>query len=245
MTASAPTIHVASMCAHCGQIDDHPKLVVGSMGGFDGFGAPRPIVDYHHDCAPMPLLASILGGAHGVHALVTAKIFKAAQDGTRGDDLREFIAAPENASMRDMGDATMLKYTTYANDVIDSYLPNGATGTFVIGATTYTLPFKIRWLSTLSVAATPGTEWSGGSYPAGGVALNGQLTSAASGAAKASTGALTTTNSPATTWADNDIRDATGTPKNVVFKGTPSLAKTVNSGDTATIPIGSLTGAET
>lgn len=139
----------------------------------------------------------------------------------------------------------MAKYTTFANDVIDAILQNGASGTYTLGATTYTLPLKIRFLSTLSVAATPGTEWSGGSYPAGGVALNGQLTAAASAASKANTGAITVTNAPATTWADNDIRDATGTPKNIVFKGTPSLAKTVNSGDTASIPIGNLTATET
>lgn len=239
MTAIAPAYHFVSMCDQCGQIDDHPKLHAG-------YHVTNSVSSYHHDCAPKPLVAQILAGGHGVHPLVTAKIFQACTDnGLRGDDLREFIMAPENSSMRDFGDAQMLKYTTYADDVIDSYLPNGASGTFVIGATTYTLPFKIRFLSTLSVAATPGTEWSGGSYPAGGIALNGLLTSAASAAAKANTSAITTTNSPATTWADNDVRDATGTPKNVVFKGTPSLGKTVNSGDTATIPIGSLTGAET
>ena len=33
--------------------------------------------------------------------------------------------------------------------------------------------------------------------------------------------------------------------KRMNFKGTPSLAKTVNSGDTCTIAIGSLTGTET
>lgn len=232
--AIAPTVHVASQCVQCGQYDDHPKLLLGQFTHADS---------YHHDCAPLPRVAEILAGGHGVHPLATARVFKLAHDGERGDDLRAQIAAA--MEMRDYGDTQMLKYTTYANDVIDSYLPNGATGTFVIGATTYTLPFKIRFLSTLSVAATPGTEWSGGSYPAGGIALNGLLTAAASGAAKANTSAVTTTNSPATTWADNDIRDATGTPKNVVFKGTPSLAKTVNSGDTATIAIGALTGAET
>lgn len=230
---SAPSIHAIATCYQCGVADDHPKIHTGNSAASD---------TYHHDCYPKTKLAEVLAGAHGVHALVTAKIFKLADDGVRGDDLREQIAG---LSMKDFGDAQMLKYTTYANDVIDSYIPSGASGTFVIGATTYTLPFKIRFLSTVSVAATPGTEWSGGSYPAGGISLSGLLTSAASGAAKANTSAITTTNSPATTWADNDVRDATGTPKNVVFKGTPSLAKTVNSGDTATIAIGAFTGAET
>lgn len=34
-------------------------------------------------------------------------------------------------------------------------------------------------------------------------------TAAASAAAKANTSAVTTTNAPAATWADNDVRDAT------------------------------------
>jgi len=138
----------------------------------------------------------------------------------------------------------MAKYTTYADDVLDQTFNGGASGTIVIGGTTYTLPWKVRFLSTVSVAGTPGTQWSGGSYPAGGVSLSGNFTTPASAAAKASTTAVTVTNAPATTWADNDITDSTGTPKPVVFKGTPSLAKTVNSGDTCTIAIGSLTGSE-
>lgn len=138
----------------------------------------------------------------------------------------------------------MAKYTTFANDALDQYLNGAASGSIVIGATTYTAPFKVRFLSTVSVAATPGTQFTGGSYPAGGVSLSGNFTSAASAAAKASTAAVTVTNAPATTWADNDITDSTGTPKPVVFKGTPSLAKTVNSGDTCTIAIAALTGAE-
>lgn len=147
----------------------------------------------------------------------------------------------------------MAKATSYANDVLDQTLPNGASGTVTIGATTYTLPFRIIFLSTLSTAATQGTEWAtSGGYTissaggaTGGVALNGLLTTAASAASKANTGAITVTNAPAQTWADNEIHDSTATTqKRVVFKGTPSLAKTVNSGDTCTIAIGSLTATE-
>lgn len=147
----------------------------------------------------------------------------------------------------------MAKATTYANDVLDQTLPNGASGTVTIGATTYTLPFRVIFLSTLSTAATQGTEWStSGGYTnssaggaTGGVALNGLLTAAASAASKANTGAVTVTNAPAGTWADNEVHDSTATTqKRVVFKGTPSLAKTVNAGDTCTISIGSLTASE-
>jgi hypothetical protein len=147
----------------------------------------------------------------------------------------------------------MAKATTYANDVLDQTLPNAASGTDVIGATTYTLPFRILFLSTLSTAGSQGTEWStSGGYTSssgggavGGVALNGNMATAASAASKANTTAITITNAPAQTWADNEIHDSTATTqKRVVFKGTPSLAKTVNSGDTCTIAIGSLTGTE-
>jgi hypothetical protein len=145
------------------------------------------------------------------------------------------------------------KATSYANDVLDATLPNGASGTVTIGATTYTLPFRVIFLTTLSTAGTQGTEWAtSGGYTnssaggaTGGVALNGLLTTAASAASKANTGAVTVTNAPAGTWSDNEVHDSTATTqKRVVFKGTPSLAKTVNAGDTCTIAIGSLTATE-
>ena len=141
----------------------------------------------------------------------------------------------------------MAKATTFANDVLDLELPNpGATGTFVVGSTTYTLPLRIKFLSTLSTAGTAGTEWStSGGYTAGGVSLANAFTSAAASATKANTVAITVTNAPAQVWADNEIQDSTATPKRINFKGTPSLGKTVNAGDTCTIPIGSLTGTET
>jgi hypothetical protein len=147
----------------------------------------------------------------------------------------------------------MAKATSYANDVLDQTLPNGASGTVTIGSTTYTLPFRVIFLSTLSTAAAQGTEWTtSGGYTSssaggatGGVALNGLVTTAASAASKANTGAITVTNAPSQTWADNEVHDSTTTTqKRVVFKGTPSLAKTVNAGDTCTIAIGSLTATE-
>jgi hypothetical protein len=139
----------------------------------------------------------------------------------------------------------MSKYTTFANDVLDHYVQNGASGTVTIGATTYTLPFRVRFLSTVSVAATPGTEWTtSGGYTAGGVTIAGNVTTAAASASKANTGAITVTNAPAQTWADNDLFDSTGTAKRMVFRGGSSLAKTVNAGDTCTIAASSLTFTE-
>lgn len=140
----------------------------------------------------------------------------------------------------------MAKSTAFANDILDATYQNGASGTYTLGPTTYTLPLKLKFLSTLSTAGSAGTEWStSGGYTAGGVALNGKFGTAASAASKSNDAAITVSNAPAQTWADNEIVDSTGTPKRIAFKGTPSLAKTVNSGDTCTIAISALTGTET
>lgn len=135
-----------------------------------------------------------------------------------------------------------MKAVSWANDVLDATVQNGATGTYVVGGTTYTLPDKVKFLSTVATDTTAGTEWAGGGYPAGGVSLAGLVTAAAAGKSKANTGAVSVSNAPATTWADNEIADGTG--KRKVFKGAPSLAKTINAGDGATIPVGSLTANE-
>jgi hypothetical protein len=144
----------------------------------------------------------------------------------------------------------MAKATTFANDILDFEYNGAASGTLTIAA--YTGPLKAKFLSTLSTAGTAGTEWTtsggytqsaGGSV--GGVSLSGLFSTPAASASKANTGAVTVTNAPAQTWADVEICDSTaGTNKRMNFKGTPSLAKTVNSGDTCTIAIGSLTGTE-
>lgn len=140
----------------------------------------------------------------------------------------------------------MAKATAFANDILDAEYQSGASGTFVLGATTYTLPLKCRFQTTLSTAGAQGTEFTAsGGYTAGGVSLSGLFTTAASAASKSSTGAVSVSNAPAGTWAGNEITDSTGTPKRMNFGPTSSLAKTVNAGDTVTIPSGSLTGTET
>lgn len=144
----------------------------------------------------------------------------------------------------------MAKSVTFANDVCDFILPNGGSGTVVFA--TYVAPFKVKFLSTLSTAAASGTEWAtSGGYTAtasgavGGVSLAGLCGTPAAGASKANTGAITVTNAPLGNWVDNEIVDSTvGTNKRVAFKGTPSLAKSVNAGDTCTIATGALTAAE-
>lgn len=147
----------------------------------------------------------------------------------------------------------MAKAQTFASDICDLILNNTASGAVVIGSTSYTAPWRVIFLQTLSTATTQGTEWTtGGGYThsaagaVGGVPLNGLATAAASAGTKANTGAVTVSNAPAGTWADIEIIDSsTGANKRISFKGTPSLAKTVNAGDTCTVGVGNLSSSET
>lgn len=139
----------------------------------------------------------------------------------------------------------MAKFTTFANDVLDAEYDTGASGTLALGPVSsrvnYTLPVKVGLTTTLCVAGALGTEVTGGSYARQSLAAS---MAAASAGSKASNAALTFSNMPACTWADVFTADSTGSPKLMNFKGTPSLAKTVNAGDTALIPSGSFTGTE-
>jgi hypothetical protein len=135
------------------------------------------------------------------------------------------------------------KSDQWANDVLDAAFNNGSSGTFTVGSTTYTLPIKAELTTTVSTSSASGTLVSGGSYAA--QSLAGNFTTAAASKTKASTGALTYSNMPACTWADVYLRDSTGTPKFMNFRGGSSLGKAVNAGDTALIPAASLTGNET
>lgn len=139
----------------------------------------------------------------------------------------------------------MSKFNTFANDCLDAFLDTGAAGTLALGPVSarvnYTLPMKLCLTTTVSVAATPGTLVSGGSYADQSLAAK---MAAASAASKASSADVTFSGMPACTWADVFVRDSTGTPKNVVFRGGASLAKTVNSGDTALVLSGNLTATE-
>lgn len=145
----------------------------------------------------------------------------------------------------------MAKATSFANDILDMEYGNyaaagyvaGTTSVVQLGSTAYTYPLKLALLTTLSTAGAQGTEAAGGSYAR--IGLNGNFATPASAGSKANTGAFSFTNMPAITWADAEVQDSTGTPKRMNFKGTPSLAKTVNAGDTCSIAIGGFTGTET
>jgi hypothetical protein len=142
----------------------------------------------------------------------------------------------------------MAKFTTFGNDVLDALADGSATGTLALGPASarvnYTLPIKVGLTTTLCTIAGIGTEFTGGTGPYARQSLSGSMAAAAT-LSKASNAALTFSGMPAGTWADVFTADSTGTPKIMEFKGTPSLAKTVNAGDTCLIPSGSLTFTET
>jgi hypothetical protein len=68
-----------SRCDHCGQTDDHPKVVVA-----DGLAGAR----FHHDCLGSDLRASLIESSDKAQSII-----EAAEAGTHGDDLRRHIAA--------------------------------------------------------------------------------------------------------------------------------------------------------
>jgi hypothetical protein len=123
---------------------------------------------------------------------------------------------------------------------------------------TVTPPLKVLFLSTIrtnndNTSATTDTEWP--TYPTGNtnvangyVAGTGQpapawqaITAGADGATVLSNAAVTQTNCPAVVWIGNIIRDSTATNKELWYAPLSGGQKTVNQGDTCTIPSGSLT----
>lgn len=62
-------------CDQCGGSDDHPKVHYG-------------LNTWHHDCTPAKVREEILRGTiHAVDSSVLAKVFEAAANGVRGDEL--------------------------------------------------------------------------------------------------------------------------------------------------------------
>lgn len=109
-------------------------------------------------------------------------------------------------------------------------------------AITFPTPIKCLFLSAVRATATgTDTEWgTSGGYTAG-TGFSGVTFAAAAAGAPAtqnSNVAVTITNAPAQTWAGNKLVDNVG---KTTFWGTITGGnKTVNAGDTVTIPSGSL-----
>lgn len=117
---------------------------------------------------------------------------------------------------------------------------------------TLTTPYKVAFLSAVRTANNgTDTEWttaSGYTQTAGGTTGGvagptfAAATNNATGATIVSSSAVTLSNAPAQTWAGNRIQDSTAaTNRELWYAPLTGGSKTVNSGDTCTIPSGSLT----
>jgi hypothetical protein len=232
-------------CDNCGQADDHPKLHYGSE-------------TYHHDCLPHRVLEDLSSystyerDADGAPLLVAREpiprselprqigealaIREVALQGTRGDKLRKLITSGK--PLRIAGGASGLDVNR--QNALLTQLSGGATDPIVA-------PLKLLFLSAVRATATGSdTEWAtSGGYVAG-TGFSG-LTFAApvSGApsTQASNVTATITNAPAGTWAGNKIVDSSGSPKTTFWGTLTGGNKTINAGDTTTVPSGNLQAA--
>lgn len=229
-------------CDGCGQVDDHPKHHYGQE-------------TYHHDCTPFRVIEDMTSISHWGHdedgqPLLMGRtpleekhypkqiadaltIKKLAEGGTRGEKLRKLITSGKPLNVR--GGASGLDSATSA---LILAAVNGGT------AVTFATPIKCLFLSAVRATATgTDTEWTtSGGYVAGTGFSGVTFAAAAAGAPSTqnSSIAATITNCPAQTWAGNRLVDSSGTPK-VTFWGTITGGnKTVNAGDTCTVPSGSL-----
>lgn len=113
-------------------------------------------------------------------------------------------------------------------------------------AVTFAAPIKLLFNSVQRTTDNGAdTEWStSGGYTAGtgATVTYSAVTTGASGASQASNAAATITNAPAGTWAGCTEVDSSGTPKKL-FWAALTTPKTVNAGDTVTVPSTSLTAS--
>jgi hypothetical protein len=112
-------------------------------------------------------------------------------------------------------------------------------------AVTFATPLKCLFLSAVrTVDNGTDTEWATASGYTAGTGFSGLTFAAATqsgtGAAQASSNAATITNAPAQTWAGCRIVDSSATPK-PTFWAALAANKTVNAGDTVTVPTGQFT----
>jgi len=117
--------------------------------------------------------------------------------------------------------------TVHGNNIIDASL---GTASFI--ATT--APIKMRLMTANGNGTTAGTEVTGGSYVSQSVTFT-----AAGSLSTANTGAVSFTNMPSCTVVGGELWDSSGTPVRKHF-GPLAAPKTVNPGDTFTLPAGSI-----
>lgn len=127
------------------------------------------------------------------------------------------------------------------NALNDVLLPNLGSGTITLGALTLTQPFACHFLGTRGSAGTNGTAITGTSS----VSIAGTVATASASVSnvptKSNTGAISVTTTSSGTWNGNEIWDATGTPKRVLYGPSSDLGKAFASGDILSIPTSNLT----
>jgi hypothetical protein len=117
---------------------------------------------------------------------------------------------------------------------LSNYLENALINV-TLRNTAYTAPATVYVsLHTADSAETGASEVTGGSY-----ARQAAAFSAPSNGATSNTGAITFTSMPAVTVTHVGIWDAS-TAGNLLYAGALTASKTLNSGDTFTIPVGDL-----
>lgn len=230
-----------SSCDNCGKSDDHPKLHYG-------------METYHHDCIPARVVEDMTSlsawqrnGDGGLFLVSREEIPRAelpkpvaealairefASAGLRGEDLRKRITSGKALVIK--GGASGLDSARSA--AILTQLNGGAVDTI-------TAPIKCLFLSAVRATATgTDTEWTTASgYTAGtGAAVTFAAAVAGAPSTQNSNSAATITNAPAQTWAGNKTVDSAATPKQIWWGTLTGGNKTVNAGDTCTVPSGSL-----
>lgn len=128
-----------------------------------------------------------------------------------------------------------------ANATLDAWYP-ASSSTTTVGSVTLTGPAKVRLMTANGSDTAAGTELAtSGGYTAGGSALT---MAAAASESKASSAAASWSNMPAASITGVETWDSSGTPLRIQWDGFAS-AVSVASGDTLTIPSGSLTAGLT
>lgn len=274
MSDQVQVVEPTSRCGACGQTDDHPKHSVhvginteAAGGTFHPHDEDRDgLIHYHFDCpsdwhdlfARLPTTAfespdpekpwlaweDSSAMEHRIVATRHAAIVAKARGGTRGEELRAWIAETHAlAQGPDTGGATMMAGgmdQTMANAVLDALGPNS--GTTTVGAKTITGPLHLRLITTttLSTDTTNGSELSGGSYPTGGSAI--AFAAAATGS-KATNASVSFTGMPACTLSGVEEWDTSGTPQRTLWGPWAGGNLTISGGSTLTVASGSLTNS--
>ena len=233
---------IPTQCDGCGAVETDPKHHYGAE-------------TYHHDCTPFRIIEDMTSitewgrdddnqpvirsrtpipeKALHPETVKALTIRKLAQGGTRGAKLAKLITDGKPLTVK--GGASGLDSVTAAAILTEI---NGGAAFSVTG------PLKVLFLSAVRATATGSdVEWTtSGGYTAG-TGFSGVTFAAASAGAPSTQNsniAVTITNAPAQTWAGNKVVDSSGSPKTTFWGTITGGNKTVNAGDTVTIPSGSL-----